>query len=121
MKSRALIRMAASPLLNSSLVSASAAARLTLRNALSTSLCPVMNEMPLARKPTTGMTAMVAIRARTEILEMIRPKERTREVGSGMVRIERPVEWLWVQPQSHGSTPHAGHCRVKETGKWLTN
>jgi hypothetical protein len=68
------------------------------------------------------MTAMVAIRARTEIWEMICPKERTRDVGSGMARIELPVgKWLLVQPQSHGSTPHAGHSGVKETGKWLTN
>ena len=57
--------MLPSALLRSWLVSASAAARFTLTKASSTSACPVVKAVPLARKPTSGIAASTMIRVRT--------------------------------------------------------
>ena len=65
-KSVAANCMDTSAILNSRLASESTDAASTLSKALVTSFCPVVNEMPLARNPTTGMSAMPTMRVRTE-------------------------------------------------------
>ena len=69
-KSLEAICIRAKAALNSRLASPSTAALLTLSNALPTSVSPLVNARPLARKPTTGITAMAAMRLRTESFEM---------------------------------------------------
>ncbi len=59
--------MLPSAVLRSWLVSARAAARFTLSKASSTSACPVVKAVPLARKPASGMAASTMMRARTVI------------------------------------------------------
>jgi hypothetical protein len=58
-----------------------AVARLTLLKALSTSLWPVVNANPMARKPMIGMTVIVVMRKRTENLETSCFGEMMREVS----------------------------------------
>lgn len=102
-KSLEAICIRAKAALNSRLASASTAALLTLAKAFPTSVSPLVNARPLARKPTTGMTAMAAMRLRTESLEMSCWKEKLGNIGNRMAGIDpamaiMPSGWPRVWP-----------------------
>jgi hypothetical protein len=90
-KSLAAICMRAKAALNSRLASASTAALRTLAKALPTWVSPLVKAMPLARKPMSGITAMAAMRPRTEILVTSCRGERRCNSASGMVGLDPSI------------------------------
>src|SRR5450432_1472986 len=99
-KSLEAVCIRAKAALNSRLASASTAALLTLSKVFSTSVSPLVKARPLARKPTTGMTAIAAMRLRTESFEISRWMENigNRMAGTDPLRSWWPSSWP-VEPR----------------------
>jgi hypothetical protein len=79
--------MPASADLNSRLALASAAALVALSKLRPTSVSPLVKARPLAKKPTTGITAIAMMRLRTEILVTGAFSEKRRVIESGIAEI----------------------------------